>query len=322
LLVITPGEPAGIGPEIALKLAREHPELRLVAVADPDCLLDTATALGIDVPLVDWNPAVHLAPGSLGCLSVRMPYAVTPGQPDPRNANYVLDTLRQAVQLLVQGAAGALVTGPVHKALINQAGIAFSGHTEFLAELAGRKQVVMMLATPGLRVALVTTHLPLRQVADAISQEKLEAVMHHSVRLQLRFGIRQPHSGAWANPHAGEQGHLGGEDRIIGRRLRCRSSSVFIEGVPAVPLSATPLAACGAVIAMYRPGAAGAETHGIRSCRQYYSRPSFHPHVSGFMVRPGHRQLRAGGCQQFLPCGHMAAAWPLDKCRHSRPQVT
>lgn len=257
VLAVTPGEPAGIGPEITLKLAREHPELRLLAVADLACLQRAAASLHSDIKLIDWSPGMAFQPGTLNCLPLPLSRAEKPGWPDPRNASYVLDTLRQAVQLVRQGHADALLTGPVHKAVINQAGIAFSGHTEFLAELAGVGQVVMMLAAPGLRVALVTTHLPLRQVADAITQEKLEAVIRITVQgLQQRFGIARPRLQVLGlNPHAGEQGHLGVEDDLIIRPVidRCRSGTVSIEGPVPADTAFTPprLAACDAVIAMY-----------------------------------------------------------------------
>ncbi len=257
LLVVTPGEPAGIGPEITLKLAREHPELRLLAVADPGCMRRAAAAMHIEARLLEWRPGMEIPPGALGCLPVTLSRTEIPGRPDAGNAQYVLDTLRQAVHLIQQGNADALVTGPVNKAVINQAGIPFSGHTEFLAELAGVDQVVMMLAAPGLRVALVTTHLPLRQVADAITPEKVEAVIRITVDdLQRRFGIARPHLQVLGlNPHAGEQGHLGAEDDMIIRPVidRCRSDVVSIEGPVPADTAFTPprLAICDAVIAMY-----------------------------------------------------------------------
>lgn len=257
VLAITPGEPAGIGPEITVKLAVEHPELRLLAVADPDCLRRAAAALGAPDRLVEWQAGMEIKPGELACLPVRLKQVEQPGKPDPRNAASVLDTLRRAVDLLGQGVAAALVTGPVHKSVINDAGIPFSGHTEFLAQLANCKQVVMMLAAPGLRVALVTTHLPLRQVADAITREKVEAVIGITAReLRERFGIVAPRLQVLGlNPHAGESGHLGSEDELIIRPAieNCRSATVTIEGpVPADTAFNPPrLAACDAVIAMY-----------------------------------------------------------------------
>jgi 4-hydroxythreonine-4-phosphate dehydrogenase len=257
VLAVTPGEPAGIGPEIAVKLSRQHPDLRLLFVADPDCLRRAAQSLHQDLALAEWRAGTEVLPGIPYCLPVRMPCAETPGRPDPRNARYVLDTLREAVQLVRGGQAAALVTGPVHKAVINQAGIAFSGHTEFLAGLAGVEQVVMMLAAPGLRVALVTTHLPLRQVADAITRDKVEKVIRITAReLQQRFGIARPRLQVLGlNPHAGEQGHLGLEDGAIIRPAieACRSDTVLIEGPVPADTAFTPprLADCDAVIAMY-----------------------------------------------------------------------
>lgn len=257
LLVVTPGEPAGIGPEITLKLARDHPELHLLAVADPDCLRRASRAMQIDVELAEWSPGMAPRPGTLGCVPVKLACKERAGSPDPQNAAYVLQTLRRAVELVRHGHAGALVTGPVNKAVINQAGIAFSGHTEFLADLAGVAQVVMLLVAPGLRVALVTTHLPLREVADAITRQKLEAVIRITVsELQQRFGIVRPRLQVLGlNPHAGEHGHLGCEDDLIIRPAieLCRSERVSIEGPVPADTAFTPprLATCDAVIAMY-----------------------------------------------------------------------
>jgi len=257
LLVITPGEPAGIGPEITLKLVRDHPELQLVAVADPECLQRAARALQIDVRLAHWAPETPLRPGVLNCLPVKLGCKEKLGVADPRNAGYVLNTLRRAVELVRGGKSGALVTGPVSKAVINEAGVEFSGHTEFLAELAGVDQVVMMLAAPGLRVALVTTHLPLRAVPDAVTAERLEAVIRITAReLRQRFGIQRPRLQVLGlNPHAGEQGHLGREDDTVIRPAieRCRSEKVSIEGPVPADTAFTPprLAVCDAVVAMY-----------------------------------------------------------------------
>lgn len=257
VLAITPGEPAGIGPEIALKLSLEHPELRLLAVADPGCLRSTAANLNIPVQVVEWRQGEPVLPGVLACAPVYLEHPAVPGHPDPRNASSVLESLRQATHLVIQGEAQALVTGPVNKAIINEAGIPFSGHTEFLAELAGRKQVVMMLAAPGLRVALVTTHLPLREVPDAITRELVESVIGITAAdLGRLFGIRRPRLQVLGlNPHAGEQGHLGVEDdTIILPAIRnCRSDSLHIEGPVPADAAFTPprLAGCDAVIAMY-----------------------------------------------------------------------
>jgi 4-hydroxythreonine-4-phosphate dehydrogenase len=207
--------------------------------------------------MLEWKAGQAIKPGVLHFLPLALASKEQPGLPNPENATYVLDSLRSAVDLVQNGIADALVTGPVNKAVINQAGIAFSGHTEFLADLAGVDQVVMMLAAPGLRVALATTHLPLRQVADAITPSRLERTLSITIKeLQQRFGIARPRLQILGlNPHAGEQGHLGSEeDEIIGPVIeRCRSQQVFLDGPVPADTAFTPprLANCDAVIAMY-----------------------------------------------------------------------
>jgi len=257
VLLVTPGEPAGIGPEITLKLAREHPELRLLAVADIELLRHTAARHGIDLKVCQWREGVEVVPGQIYCQSVPLAKAVKPGTPDPANALYVLDSLRQATRLVQDCVGQALVTGPVQKSVINQSGYAFSGHTEFLADLAGVEQVVMMLAAPGLRVALVTTHLPLRAVPEALSREKIERVIRITLgELKQKFGIARPRLQVLGlNPHAGEQGHLGSEDDaiILPAIEACRDNDSIIEGPVPADTAFTPprLERCDAVIAMY-----------------------------------------------------------------------
>lgn len=257
MLAVTPGEAAGIGPEIVLKLAKQEPDLPLLALADSGLLLRTARTLGLAVEIIPWQPGQAWPKSGLACLHIPMAKTETPGQPDPANATYLLETLRQAVSLLKAGVVGALVTGPVNKAVINQAGIAFTGHTEFLAELAGVGQVVMLLAAPGLRVALVTTHLPLRQVADAITSEKVEACIRICANdLKKHFGIEQPRLQVLGlNPHAGEGGHLGFEDDdlIAPAIARCQADGIAAMGpVPAdTAFNPARLQQCDAVIAMY-----------------------------------------------------------------------
>ena len=199
-LALVPGEPAGVGPELCVRaLAREH-DLELVVYGDVGTLLTAATKLGIRLP---------------GFEQVDMPNAVAAvaGQPDPRNATAVIAALETAARDCLDGRIDGLVTGPVHKANINAAGIAYTGTTELLARQA-RRDVVMMLARPGLRVALATTHLPLRAVPDAISQGSLETtlrVLHASLRTD--FGIAAPAIAVLGlNPHAGESGVLGREE--------------------------------------------------------------------------------------------------------------
>ena len=257
VLAVTPGEPAGIGPEILLRFHQKYPGFRVLAVADPGLLKQTASTLAFDITIREWQPGAKVAAGELVCLPVSLAAPARPGQLNPLNAPYVLDTLRSAVGLLRDGHAAALVTGPIHKGVINESGFPFSGHTEFLANLAGVPQVVMMLAAPGLRVALVTTHLPLREVADAINPEKLEAVIRITQSaLREQFGIRQPRLQILGlNPHAGEGGHLGHEedDIIFPVIERLRAQGMILEGpVPADTAFNPPrIANCDAVVAMY-----------------------------------------------------------------------
>jgi 4-hydroxythreonine-4-phosphate dehydrogenase len=257
VLAVTPGEPAGIGAEILLRLCRDHPEFRLLAVADPDLLSRTSDQTGLDCPIRAWRPGDEVRAGELACLTVPLGVQAVPGRPDPRNAGYVLQTLREAVRQVRAGHASALVTGPVHKAVINESGVAFTGHTEFLAALGGVPQVVMMLAAPGLRVALVTTHLPLRAVAEAITTNRLESVLRITWRaLRHEFGIGKPRLQVLGlNPHAGEGGHLGHEEEEVIEPVldRLRAEGLRLDGpVPADTAFNPPrLAQCDAVVAMY-----------------------------------------------------------------------
>jgi len=257
VLAVTPGEPSGIGPEILLKLNRGHPEFRLLAVADPVLLHEAAGRLGFDNSIIEWQPGMSVKAGQTACFPVKLASPAIPGRLKVENAPYVLDTIRQAVELVQAGHAAALVTGPVHKGIINEGGVPFSGHTEFLADLVDVSQPVMMLAAPGLRVVLVTTHLPLLDVPAAITAEKLEDVIritHNSLRRQ--FGIRQPRLQVLGlNPHAGEGGHLGHEDAqvILPVIEQLRSQGMDIEGPVPADTAFTPprIASCDAVVAMY-----------------------------------------------------------------------
>jgi len=235
-IVLTPGEPAGVGPELCVQLAQRPHGASLVAVADPQLLAERAALLGLPLNIREYDPANPPPPAAAGTLEVlpiplRRPARC--GRLDPANAGYVLACLDAAVAGCLEGHFDALVTGPLHKGVINDAGIPFSGHTEYLAARCGAAQPVMMLATEGLRVALATTHLPLREVADAISAELLERVLtilDHD--LHSRLGIERPRILVCGlNPHAGESGHLGNEElRIIGptlERLRARGLQLF-----------------------------------------------------------------------------------------------
>lgn len=212
-LLVTPGEPAGVGPELALSAAARHPGL--VLVADPGLIARSAERAGVRAPLSIWAPGDALAPGRINVLPVRMAVAEQPGRPNPANADYVLATLDTACRVLADGRAGALVTGPIHKAVIIEAGHDdFRGHTGFLARLTATPRVVMMLVAGKLRVALATTHLPLTEVPGAIQREMLGQtldILHRD--LVGRFAIRAPRIAVLGlNPHAGEGGHLGREE--------------------------------------------------------------------------------------------------------------
>ncbi|WP_295485172.1 4-hydroxythreonine-4-phosphate dehydrogenase PdxA [uncultured Pseudomonas sp.] len=258
---VTPGEPAGIGPDLCLLLAAEPQPHPLIAITSRDLLLTRAAQLGLAISLLEVSP--HAWPdepapaGSLYVWDTPLAAPVQPGQLDARNAAFVLHTLTRAGQGCLDGDFAGMITAPVHKGVINESGIAFSGHTEFLAELTHTAQVVMMLATHGLRVALVTTHLPLCDVAEAITAERLERVtriLHADLR--HKFGIATPRILVCGlNPHAGEGGHLGREEiDIIEPTLeRLRAEGMDLRGPLPADTLFTPkyLEHCDAVLAMY-----------------------------------------------------------------------
>lgn len=216
-IVITAGEPAGIGPDVVLAAAQQAWPAELVCVADQKLLGQRAQALGLSIdlrPFSSGQTPTATEPGTLKVVDIPLSHPAHAGQLDARNAAYVLATLNQAVEMCRCGEADAMVTGPVQKSVINDSGIRFSGHTEFLAELTDTPRVVMLLAAGDLRVALATTHLPLSQVPTAVTQDKLHAVLtvlHGD--LQKKFGIPKPRIAVLGlNPHAGEGGHLGREE--------------------------------------------------------------------------------------------------------------
>lgn len=216
-LVITSGEPAGIGPDVVLMAARRPWDAELLCIGDHDMLMARSKELGVDLQFIPYTtgepPAKHL-PGQLRYIHVPAPARVVPGTLDVANAYYVLATLSLAAELCRSGEANALVTAPVQKSIINDAGIPFSGHTEFLAEAFSCQRVVMMLVAKDFRVALATTHLPLAEVPAAITTEDLTGTLRilHS-DLQARFGLANPRMTVLGlNPHAGEGGHLGREE--------------------------------------------------------------------------------------------------------------
>ncbi len=259
-IAITPGEPAGIGPDLICALAQSTSEAELVAVCDPDLLAARAQKLGLPLTLqpLDASAAPQAqAAGTLRVLPVKLATPAIAGALNPANAAYVLETLRQAAGLCRSGQAHAMVTGPVQKSVIIEAGIAFSGHTEFLAEFCAAPLPVMMLVGGGLRVALATTHLPLRTVADAITAPLLDQVLRILVDdLQKHFGITAPRVLVCGlNPHAGESGHLGREelDVIIPVLERLRAEGLQLSGPLPADTLFTPkyLDHADAVLAMF-----------------------------------------------------------------------
>jgi len=215
-VAVTAGEPAGIGPDLCIELSRHPLSARVVVVADHDLLAERARLLKFEVELLAFDPGRPRAPrhGQLAVLHVALDVPVEPGRLDPANSRYVLRTLEVAADGCSQGTFSAMATAPVHKGVINDAGIAFTGHTEFLAERTGTPKVVMMLVGGGMRVALATTHLALRDVPAAITRAGLAETIEILRRdLIERFGIARPRVFvAGLNPHAGESGHLGREE--------------------------------------------------------------------------------------------------------------
>ncbi|MCL6415410.1 4-hydroxythreonine-4-phosphate dehydrogenase PdxA [Aestuariirhabdus sp. Z084] len=221
-IVITSGEPAGIGPELCVQLAQQALDTPFTVIGDPQLLRQRAEQLQLPLALheigeKDLTSGQGLPPhqpGEINLISTPLASQSVSGQLDTANARYVLNTLDIAIQGCLKGHFSAMVTAPVHKGVINDAGIAFSGHTEYLAEQTQTPMVVMMLATEGLRVALVTTHLPLREVADQITPDRLRRViriLHQD--LIHKFGLAEPRILVCGlNPHAGEGGHLGREE--------------------------------------------------------------------------------------------------------------
>ncbi|MEQ1527501.1 MAG: 4-hydroxythreonine-4-phosphate dehydrogenase PdxA [Gallionella sp.] len=258
LLAITAGEPAGIGPDLCVQLASQALQTPIVVIADKNLLMQRAQQLGVILQLRNYVAGqVAREPNNLTVIHIPLAQPSQAGVLNAANSRYVLATLSRAVQGCQAGEFAGMVTAPVHKGIINDAGIPFTGHTEFLAEQTQTKQVVMMLVGGGMRVALVTIHLPLKDVAATITQPLLESLLRivHS-DLQQRFGIAQPRIlVAGLNPHAGEGGYLGREeiDVMIPVLDKLRGEGMNVS----VPLPAdtlfTPhkLAQCDAVLSMY-----------------------------------------------------------------------
>jgi 4-hydroxythreonine-4-phosphate dehydrogenase len=244
-LALTLGEPAGIGSEIIAALAHSDVAADLIAIGDTDALLFAAQARGIALSLEtdDGQWRTQRAAGTLRCINIPAAAEVVPGKLDKRNAAYVVATLARAADGCIEGEFDAIVTAPVHKGIINDAGIAFSGHTEFFAARA-KCDVAMLLVAPGLRVALATTHLPLAQVPAAITAPGLVRILrivHND--LQHRFGIPLPRIAVLGlNPHAGEGGHLGREeiDVIAPTLAALRAEGMRVDGPLAADTAFVP----------------------------------------------------------------------------------
>lgn len=256
-LAITVGEPAGIGPDLVLQLAMRARDQPWVGIGDADMLAARARSLGFKVRLDTSAGQVSTEAGVLSLIHVPLALPVQPGRLEPGNARAILQTLDVAIDGCRSGRFGAMVTGPLQKSVINDAGIAFSGHTEYLQDRCAVPDVVMLLVAGTLRVALATTHVPLREVADAIKPELLERRIHILwTSLKDRFGIDNPRIlVAGLNPHAGESGHLGREEiEVITPVLdRLRAQGMDLKGpLPADTLFVPRfLERCDAVLAMY-----------------------------------------------------------------------
>lgn len=256
-LLVTSGEPAGIGPDLCLALAQST--LPIVVLCDKDLLSARALQLGQSLILEDYYPGktpTNLA-NHLTVLSIPCPSEVIPGVLNPQNASYVLSMLSLAAKACMQGEFSAVITAPVHKAVINEAGFAFTGHTEFFADYCKVETVVMMLVCHAMKVALITTHLPLSCVADAVTETLIiDVITQLHLALQQDFGINHPRIYvAGLNPHAGESGYLGREEiEIISPALKIlKKQGIDVQGPMPADTMFTPQNAeqCDAFVAMY-----------------------------------------------------------------------
>ena len=257
-LALTPGEPAGIGPDLLISLVQNGHDHELVAYADPQLLQQRAAELDLNLSLREPGSSPQaLKPGELAIVPVSLPEPVVAGQLNSANGAYVLRCLDAAIAACQSNFCQAMVTGPVQKSIINDAGFAFTGHTEYLADKTATPLVVMMLATTELRVALATTHLPLRDVADSITRASLTEVINILIAdLQTKFSIPAPTILVCGlNPHAGEGGHLGREEiETISPVLdQFRAQGVDLIGPLPADTLFTPkhLDSADAVLAMY-----------------------------------------------------------------------
>lgn len=259
-IIITPGEPAGIGPDIVIKIAQLNWDAELIVISDHELLLDRAKQLNLPLTL---TPFDHQAlcdshqPGKLKIISLPLNEKAKAGQLNPKNSEYVIKTLTMASDLCQQTICQAIVTGPVHKGVINDAGIAFTGHTEFFARQSGVNLSLMLFVTQQTKVALMTTHLPLCKVSESITQEKLKNVLQLlQHELANKFKLTDPRILVCGlNPHAGEQGHMGREeiDTISPVIHELQKNKMNVVGpVPAdTVFTEHRLKECDAILAMY-----------------------------------------------------------------------
>ncbi len=255
-LVVTSGEPAGIGPDLCIALADSPWKNRIVVIADPDMLAERARLLGVTVTICNYDASESSNDNGLQVLPQSLESPAVCGTPDPRNARSLLEGIERAVSGCQSGEFSGLITAPLQKSVINDAGIEFTGHTEYLAKLTSTETPVMLLTAKGLRVALVSTHMPLRDVPAYLSKERLTAVIQVLHKdLQQSFGIAKPRILVCGlNPHAGEGGHLGNEEREIIEPViqACLENEMDVVGPLPADTAFTPLAGpADVVLAMY-----------------------------------------------------------------------
>jgi 4-hydroxythreonine-4-phosphate dehydrogenase len=259
-ILITPGEPAGIGPDIILQIAQQSWSAELIVIADPTLLQSRAALLQLPLKLIPFDPDVPASinqPGTLKIIPLKLAAPCQAGQLNQANATYVIQTLQMAADYCQQQQVDALVTGPVHKGILNDARMAFTGHTEFFAHHCNVQQPIMLFVTPQTKVALITTHLALSEVPSAITAEKIKNVLRIlNHELAKKFKITQPKILVCGlNPHAGEQGHLGREEiEIITPALNeLRDEKINLKGpLPADTIFTEEyLKEADAIVAMY-----------------------------------------------------------------------
>ena len=259
-IVITSGEPAGVGPDACVSLAQTDWQADLVVAADIDLLAATAAALRLPISLQPYDPAQpaksHRA-GTLKVAHIPTQRPVVAGQPDSRNAAYVIAMLDRACDGCTNGEFAAMVTAPVQKSTLMEAGYAFSGHTEYLAARTRAALPVMLLLSDQLRVALVTTHLALADVPRAITRERLRATLRIvNMDLERHFSLAPPRIAVLGlNPHAGEAGHLGREELDVIQPVieELRAEGMNLQGPVPADTAFTPrfLDTTDVVVAMY-----------------------------------------------------------------------